>query len=136
MPVGSLTSQISSGISTPGGPGAAERPSRKLDARGSASAEAPAASALQASAQAAQASTQAEPSREELQAAIVKVSKEVELRAPQELTFSVDQDTGKTIVQITDAKTGELIRQIPPKEMVEIAKSIERMQGLLVSRQA
>lgn len=46
--------------------------------------------------------------------------------------FTVAQDTGKTIVRVIDQLTQEVIRQIPSEEMIDIAKAIDRMQGLLV----
>ena len=53
-----------------------------------------------------------------------------------ELDFSVDDDTGRTIVRVIDKQTGTLIRQMPSREMLEIAKALDRLQGLLVSQSA
>ena len=53
-----------------------------------------------------------------------------------ELDFSVDDETGKTIVRVIDKQTGTLIRQMPSREMLEIAKALDRLQGLLVSNSA
>jgi flagellar protein FlaG len=53
-----------------------------------------------------------------------------------ELEFSVDNATGKTIVRVVDGETGEVIRQMPSKEMIEIAKALDRLQGLLVRNSA
>src|SRR5687768_6391871 len=53
-----------------------------------------------------------------------------------ELDFSVDDDTGKTVVRVIDKQTGTLIRQMPSREMLEIAKALDRLQGLLVSNSA
>ena len=52
------------------------------------------------------------------------------------LKFSVDHDTGRTIVKVTDANTQEVIRQIPADEVLKLAKEIDRMQGLLFNKQA
>lgn len=52
------------------------------------------------------------------------------------LDFSVDDSTGKAIVRITDRETGELIRQIPSEEMMEIARSLDKMQGMLLRQKA
>jgi len=60
----------------------------------------------------------------------------VEARAPNSLAFSIDDATGKTIVRITDAQTGEVIRQIPSEEILDIARSLDRMQGMLLQQQA
>ncbi len=52
------------------------------------------------------------------------------------IQFSLDQDTGRTVVQMIDTETAEVLRQIPSEEMLAISKSIDRMQGLLINRQA
>ena len=53
-----------------------------------------------------------------------------------ELDFSIDEDTGKTVVRVVDKQTGTLIRQMPSQEMLEIAKALDRLQGLLVRNSA
>lgn len=77
-----------------------------------------------------------EPSRNQVQAAMESVKKMVDSTSSNSLQFSIDDDTGKTLVRVTDIKTGELIRQIPSKELVEIAKSLDRLQGLLLRQKA
>jgi len=77
-----------------------------------------------------------QPSQEQVQQAIESVKRTVEPAVSNSLEFSIDNDTGKTIVSVTDAKTGEMIRQIPSKELLEIAKSLDRMQGLLLRQKA
>jgi len=54
----------------------------------------------------------------------------------QRLQFSVDKDTGKTVVKVIDQDTDEVIRQIPPKEMLEIAKALDTLQGLIIRKKA
>lgn len=53
-----------------------------------------------------------------------------------DLRFSVDHDTGRTVVKVTDANTQEVIRQIPAEEILQLAKEIDRMQGLLFHKHA
>lgn len=48
------------------------------------------------------------------------------------LEFSVDRQTGKTIVRVIDTATHEVIRQIPSEEMLAIARALDHLQGLLV----
>ena len=48
----------------------------------------------------------------------------IESTAPNSLAFSIDDESGKTIARVTDAQTGEMIRQIPSKELLEIARSL------------
>jgi flagellar protein FlaG len=40
------------------------------------------------------------------------------------------------VVKITDRATGELVRQIPMEEMLALAKSLDRLQGLLLQTKA
>jgi flagellar protein FlaG len=67
---------------------------------------------------------------DQVQKAMEAVKRSIETKTPNAFRFSIDEATGKTIVTITDAKTGETIRQIPSEEILEIARSLERMQSL------
>lgn len=52
------------------------------------------------------------------------------------LQFSIDEDTGRTVVKIVDPETQEVIRQIPSEQLLSIAKSLASSTGLLVKQQA
>jgi flagellar protein FlaG len=52
------------------------------------------------------------------------------------LEFNVDQASGKTIVRVVDLETQQVIRQIPSEEMVELARVLERLEGLLLNKHA
>jgi len=54
----------------------------------------------------------------------------------QNLKFSIDEDTGKTVVKIVDIQTQEVIRQIPSEEAITIARTLGKIQGLLFNGQA
>ena len=41
------------------------------------------------------------------------------------LSFSVDQDSGKVLVKVVDADTHEVIRQIPSEEALQLARDID-----------
>jgi flagellar protein FlaG len=51
------------------------------------------------------------------------------------LQFSVHDDTGETVVRVVDKDTGELIRQIPPQELLDLAAKLEEMMGILFDKQ-
>jgi flagellar protein FlaG len=53
-----------------------------------------------------------------------------------ELRFRVDETTGLTVVRVIEAKTGDLIRQIPSQNVLELHASLESMSGLLVRERA
>lgn len=77
----------------------------------------------------------AQPDSKQLQAALDKLKK-VAAASSSDLQFSVDKDSGKTIVRVVDTITGDVIRQIPSKDVLEISKSIETMQGMLFKKEA
>lgn len=54
----------------------------------------------------------------------------------QNLQFSIDSETGKTVVRVVDAMTQEVVRQIPSEEIIAIAHALDRMQGLLLKQKA
>jgi flagellar protein FlaG len=47
------------------------------------------------------------------------------------LQFSVHQTSGKVVVAVTDEESGELIREIPSREMLKLSTKLEEMMGLL-----
>ena len=53
-----------------------------------------------------------------------------------ELRFRVDETTGLTVVRVVEAETGDLIRQIPSRNVLEMHAARERNSGLLLSEQA
>ncbi len=44
------------------------------------------------------------------------------------LEFSVDKDTDRTVVKVVDTKSGEVVRQIPSEEMLELARHMREME--------
>jgi flagellar protein FlaG len=47
------------------------------------------------------------------------------------LQFSVNQASGQVMVAVTDEDTGEIIREIPSKEMLNLSMKLEEMMGLI-----
>lgn len=54
----------------------------------------------------------------------------------QNLQFTVDGETGKTVIRVVDSATKEVIRQIPNEEVLAIARAMDRLQGLLLKGKA
>ena len=75
------------------------------------------------------------PSAGELQKALEEVEKAVAPMA-QSLAFSLDKDSGKTVVKVMDTETNEVIRQIPTEEVLAISKAVDKLKGLLIKQQA
>lgn len=69
--------------------------------------------------------TQAGNADQDLAAAIDKLNSKVQ-SLNRNLEFSLDKDSGDLVVKVVDAQTHEVIRQIPRKEAMELARSIEQ----------
>ena len=52
------------------------------------------------------------------------------------LQFSIDKDLGKVVVKVMDTETKEVIKQIPSEAVLELAKALGKVEGLLVEQQA
>lgn len=76
-----------------------------------------------------------QPSANQVKQALREIQKAIEPVA-RNLQFSIDNETGKTVITVVDAATREVIRQIPGEEILAIAKAIDRMQGLLLKQKA
>lgn len=47
-----------------------------------------------------------------------------------ELQFSVDTDSGDTVVKVVDRATDEVLRQIPSEDLVRLRKRLEEAAGV------
>lgn len=52
------------------------------------------------------------------------------------LQFTIDEQSGKLVVQIKDTETNQVIRQIPSEEALRIAEQIEKLKGMLIEDRA
>ena len=52
------------------------------------------------------------------------------------LNFSINEQTGRTVVEVTDMISGEVIRQLPTEEALRLAESIDEMRSLLFEAEA
>ncbi|GGI67612.1 flagellar protein FlaG [Shewanella gelidii] len=52
------------------------------------------------------------------------------------LAFSVDEDSGAAVVKVMDIDSGEIIRQIPSDEALELAQKLQDVKGLLMKTEA
>jgi flagellar protein FlaG len=74
-------------------------------------------------------------SEDEIKRATEELQRCVNEMAP-ELQFSVDEDTGRSIITLTDRNTNEVIRQIPSEEALALARAMDQFQrGLILDRQ-
>lgn len=54
----------------------------------------------------------------------------------QQVLFSIDRDTHQTVLRVTDAESGAVLRQIPGDEALSMARILDRMQGVLIRQKA
>ena len=66
----------------------------------------------------------------------VKAANQTARSLSSSIEFSVDQQSGKTIVKVVDSDTQKLIRQMPSEEMIAISLALDRMQGMLLRHKA
>lgn len=48
------------------------------------------------------------------------------------LSFSVDEDTGERIITVINSDTKEVIRQIPPENMLKLIGNMKNVMGMLL----
>ena len=72
---------------------------------------------------------------EAIERAIREVNKMLDPLA-RSLEFSIDDTTGRSVVKLVDKETNEVLRQMPSREMLSIARALERVRGMLISEQA
>ena len=66
---------------------------------------------------------EAEPEQEEIDDAVRDLNDHAQV-VHRELHFSIDKDSGHTVIKVIDAKTDEVIRQIPGEEALKVAQRL------------
>lgn len=73
--------------------------------------------------------------RATLEQAVAKVSEDVQAHDTS-LKFEIDDSTDRVIVKVVNTDSGEVIRQLPPKEVLELAKFFNKSKGVFLKEQA
>jgi flagellar protein FlaG len=47
------------------------------------------------------------------------------------LRFQVHEDTGKFVIRVIDERTNEVVREVPPENLLDLAAKMEEMMGML-----
>lgn len=66
--------------------------------------------------------------------AATRVNEVLSLADPQ-LRIRVDNETERVVVKVVEQESGEVIRQIPPEELLELEKYLSSPKGLLLQEQ-
>lgn len=72
---------------------------------------------------------------EPLEAVVENVNDYVQ-NVQRQLSFSIEKESGKTVIRVVDSATDELVRQIPSEEFLELAKALEKAKGILLQAEA
>lgn len=73
---------------------------------------------------------------EEVKSAVGKVASFMHQQAVTDLSFSVDDETNIRVIKVIDRTTKDIIRQIPSEEMLQMARALDKLQGLLLKQKA
>ncbi|CUS31519.1 putative Flagellar protein FlaG [Candidatus Nitrospira nitrificans] len=72
--------------------------------------------------------------RSRIEEAATRVNEVLSLANPQ-LRIRVDDETERVVVKVVEQESGEVIRQIPPEELLELEKYLSSPKGLLLQEQ-
>ncbi len=67
---------------------------------------------------------------------VVKQLNEYAQAINREVQFSIDKDSGRTLIKVVDSKTMEVIRQIPSEEVLSLDRNLARNEGLVFRAKA
>lgn len=78
------------------------------------------------------AASQVEPKK--IQEAVENIQEFVQT-VRRDLNFSLDDSSGQVVVKVTDSHSGDVIRQIPSEEALELAERLSEARSLLFTAQ-
>lgn len=79
---------------------------------------------------------QAPVSADHLHAAAAQLKQVIEAASSRRLSMDIDRDSDQAFMRITDLQTGEMIKQIPTKEIMELHARLQDFIGMFIDKQA
>lgn len=70
------------------------------------------------------------PTAQQIETVVAKLSDFVQA-VQRDLSFTVDDNTGKTVIIVKDTQTDEVIRQIPSEDLLQLAQNLRDLQESL-----
>ena len=74
-------------------------------------------------------------SREQVESAVSTIQDFVQ-SVRRNVNFTLEDTSGRVVVKVTDASSGDIIRQIPSEEALQLAESLEEVRSLLFKAEA
>lgn len=74
-------------------------------------------------------------SREQVEDAVATIQEFVQ-SVRRSINFAVDDGSGRVVVKVTDAGSGDVIRQIPSEEALKLAENLSEVRSLLFKAEA
>ena len=68
------------------------------------------------------------PSDTEVKEAIAQIQIMMDVRE-RDVTFTTDQESGANVIRVIDRNSGDVIRQMPPDELLSFMRNLTRMLG-------
>ena len=72
-----------------------------------------------------------EPNSSQVAELVADVQKNLKIMHNVDLQFSVHEASGKIKVTVTEESSGEIIREIPPEEVLRLAAKFDEMVGMI-----
>lgn len=74
-------------------------------------------------------------SREQVEAAVATIQDFVQ-SVRRDINFSLEEGSGRVVVKVTDTGSGDVIRQIPSEEALQLAENLSEVRSLLFKAEA
>ena len=71
-----------------------------------------------------------------LHAAAAQLKQVIEAASSRRLSMDIDQDSDRAFMRVTDLQTGEVIKQIPTKEVLELHARLQDFIGMFIDKTA
>ena len=78
----------------------------------------------------------AEPSADEVRAATQRMQKVIETATGRQLDFALNDRFKELVVTISDRKSGEVVKEIPSKEFMQLRERLNDLLGVFVDEKA
>ena len=53
-----------------------------------------------------------------------------------DINFNLDEDSGRVVINVTEATSGDVIRQIPSEEALRLAENLSEIRSVLFEAEA